>query len=245
MGLVCVREQSSVTNTFGYEVHKTELVPVVLHVYDVGMGGGGAALNHLLKPLGTGAFHCGVEVHGWEWSYSDISGFEVDPHTTGVFSCVPRSCEGHSYVLSVLLGSISISAADFLRMVEMLEREWTVADYDLLRHNCCHFADEFCMRLGVGHVPSWVMSLAIVGDALVSAPAKMSDCACCRVLGFEVVSHCCKNSGTNLDEHIEAIPMLGKQSVFKATAEREGLVPEREVLVHSGTTSGPIWTRVA
>mmetsp|Transcript_85308 Transcript_85308/g.275317 ORF Transcript_85308/g.275317 Transcript_85308/m.275317 type:complete len:83 (-) Transcript_85308:363-611(-) len=58
MGLACTREQGLEGGARTAE----ELVPVTLHVYDIGSGGGGSALNRLLKPLGLGAFHCGVEV---------------------------------------------------------------------------------------------------------------------------------------------------------------------------------------
>merc|ERR1712194_720802 len=41
----------------------------------------------------------------------------------------------------------------------MLE-EYPGHDYDLLRRNCTHFADDFCQRLGVGGIPGWIHRLA-------------------------------------------------------------------------------------
>merc|ERR1719401_1782300 len=44
--------------------------------------------------------------------------------------------------------------------------QWRGEDYDLLRHNCCHFADALCVALGVGHIPFWVTNLAGAGASL-------------------------------------------------------------------------------
>merc|ERR1712176_1429191 len=41
--------------------------------------------------------------------------------------------------------------------------------YHVLRHNCCHFSNEFSGRLGVGNIPSWVMDLA--GKGVMAEPA--------------------------------------------------------------------------
>merc|ERR1712060_195679 len=102
-GLQCSRSSSDARETVSITA------PVTLHVYDVGLNTG-SVVNRFLKPLGTGAFHCGVEVHGWEWSYSDIA----DPRYqagTGIFPCRPRHCEGHKYCESVHLGRTSTSEA--------------------------------------------------------------------------------------------------------------------------------------
>ena len=44
-------------------------------------------------------------------------------------------------------------------------------DYDLLRRNCCHFADDFARRLGVGGIPSWIMRLAKIGAGVEPWPS--------------------------------------------------------------------------
>jgi len=147
-----------------------KLKPVTLHIYDVGTSGSISTLNWMLSPLGTGAFHCGVEVYDWEWSYSDIAGSTskmVD--ITGVFCCRPRTCEGHSYYQSVEMGYTAASEVEVLKLICLLEKSWPVVDYDILSHNCCHFSDELCQRLGVGRVPDWVLSLAGIGAALETA----------------------------------------------------------------------------
>merc|ERR1719229_582486 len=52
----------------------------------------------MLRPFGTGVFHCGVEVFGKEWSFR---GTEVG---TGVFWCLPQNCSAHTYVETVYMG---------------------------------------------------------------------------------------------------------------------------------------------
>ena len=43
--------------------------------------------------------------------------------------------------------------------------EYKGKDYDLLRKNCCTFAKDACLRLGInpGEIPSWFMNLADAG----------------------------------------------------------------------------------
>merc|ERR1712226_984265 len=48
-------------------------------------------------------------------------------------------------------------------IISCMVEEYPGDDYDLLRRNCCHFADDFCQRLGVGSIPGWIYRLARVG----------------------------------------------------------------------------------
>jgi len=158
-------------------------VPVTLHIYDIGTSGGGHVINRLLRPLGTGVFHCGVEVFGCEWSYSDTTSGVGD----GVFCSRPRCCEGHTYCESVSMGRTATTESEVLQLIEMLKKDWPVYAYDVLVHNCCHFSDEFCQRLGVGAIPTWVMNLAGAGAAVAAA----GDTTCCRQVATQVALHTC------------------------------------------------------
>mmetsp|Transcript_22957 Transcript_22957/g.34504 ORF Transcript_22957/g.34504 Transcript_22957/m.34504 type:complete len:215 (+) Transcript_22957:1-645(+) len=51
-------------------------------------------------------------------------------------------------------------------LVKRIMGEWVGSDYDLLRHNCCSFCDDFCQRLGVGKIPDWVNNLAAAGATI-------------------------------------------------------------------------------
>lgn len=162
-----------------------EPAPVFLHVYDIGTSGAGRAINNLLRPLGTGIFHCGVEVYGCEWSYSDTTTGDGD----GVFCSVPRCCSGYSYIESISMGSTATTEVEVLRLVDILKKDWPVNSYDILARNCCHFSDEFCQRLGAGSIPSWVTSLAGAGAAVAAA----GDTTCCRMVATQatLAAPCC------------------------------------------------------
>lgn len=151
-----------------------------LNIYDIGTSGLGSGLNWMLAPLGTGAFHCGVEVYGWEWSYSDINAsMSQKSGLSGMFRCAPRSCESHSYSQSVQVGLTTASRDAVSQMISMMEREWPVEDYDLLLHNCCHFSDTFCRQLGVGGIPTWMLSLAGAGAELDRRKDQVVALRCC------------------------------------------------------------------
>lgn len=117
-------------------------------------------MNAILNTMGTGAFHCGVEVHGREWS------FQCTPQGTGVFSCSPRRCHAHSYRTSVDMGKTWLTEREVSLLVEWMRGEWPGHSYDMLTRNCCHFSDELCRRLNVGPIPLWTTSLAGAGAAV-------------------------------------------------------------------------------
>jgi len=148
---------------------------VVLNIYNLGTSGRGHALNLLLRPLGTGVFHCGVQVYGREWSYAD-SPMTSPRQVTGIFCSIPCHCEGHTFSQSVSMGQTGASEADVLQLLRLLRASWAAEDYHTLTRNCCHFCDEFCQRLGVGTLPAWVISLADTGAAI----AAHGDTTCCR-----------------------------------------------------------------
>mmetsp|Transcript_85992 Transcript_85992/g.216451 ORF Transcript_85992/g.216451 Transcript_85992/m.216451 type:complete len:239 (+) Transcript_85992:86-802(+) len=175
MGIPCTKPKNSYTAS---EV-KGFSVPVLLHIYDLGTGKTGQVLNTVLRPLGTGAFHCGIEVYNLEWSYSFVTDGEQMIQGTGVFCSRPRKCSGHNYSQTVAMGSTRASEDGVLKLIRALEKEWTVDSYDLLGHNCCHFANELCIRLGVGPLPDWVTSLPRMGATL-AEQRSAAGALCCR-----------------------------------------------------------------
>lgn len=143
--------------------------PVMLHLYNVTTNNAVSSVNAALKPLGTGAFHGAVEVNGAEWSFGYCEG------DTGVFDCPPKGCDAHSYRESLPMGETVLSPAEVSALITRMSGEWPGESYDLLRRNCCSFSDAFCVELGVGHIPAWVVNLAGAG-------ATVAD-------GFEVASN--------------------------------------------------------
>lgn len=132
---------------------------VWLNIYDVS-GGTTQWVNDLIRPLGTGAFHAGVEVYGQEWSY----GYNAEG--SGVYCSKPRSSGQHKYRESVAMGATKLSKAAARDIIAELRKEWNGAAYELLVRNCCHFSDALCRGLGVGPIPEWVMHLAGAGKSL-------------------------------------------------------------------------------
>jgi len=125
--------------------------PVILHIYNLGRTATLQATNGVLRALGSGVFHCGVEVYQREWSYED----------TGVFCVEPKQCEDHSYQESLPMGNAWLSESDVIRLVDRLEEEnWLGGHYDTLKHNCCHFCNELCKELGVGEIPERFQDVA-------------------------------------------------------------------------------------
>lgn len=104
-----------------------------------------------------GAFHAGVEVYHSEWSYG----------TEGIFKIQPRNHEYHVFNQSVNMGKTSLEPAEIHAILREMAPSWKAMSYDLMRKNCCTFADDFCRKLGVGPLPGWVNRLAQVGAGMV------------------------------------------------------------------------------
>jgi hypothetical protein len=140
-------------------------VPVFLHVYDVSRNAGIQQLNglfanrHSSVKLG-GLFHVGIEVLGVEWS------FVWNAEGTGVESTEPRGNVQHHFRETVALPCTKLSVSDINEILRALHGDYQGPDYCLLRRNCCHFAEDFSQRLGVGPIPAWVHRFAQIGDRL-------------------------------------------------------------------------------
>jgi len=164
------------------------LVPVTLHVYDVGTSRQIRAINRFLRKLGTGIFHCGVEVFGGEWSYSDRE------DECGVFCCAPGQCKGFRHVEAIDLGRTSLSAAEFRILIAQLQAEWFSEEYHLLGQNCCHFCDEMCQRLGVAPPPQWVNNFAGSLASLTAEAPEGEGEECCIWQACPSAFRCCNGS---------------------------------------------------
>eukprot|EP00927_Polykrikos_kofoidii_P060973 TRINITY_DN55867_c0_g1_i1.p1 TRINITY_DN55867_c0_g1~~TRINITY_DN55867_c0_g1_i1.p1 ORF type:complete len:484 (-),score=88.83 TRINITY_DN55867_c0_g1_i1:36-1319(-) len=155
-------------------------IPVRVHVYDVSQEEGIQKLNRVLahrySPIKLGGvFHAGVEVNGLEWSF----GYSESETRPGISCVEPKTHPQHHYRQTVNLRRTKVPPEDIADIITALIEEYPGDDYDLLRRNCCHFADDFCKRLGVGGIPSWVHRLARIGagvDAMIqAAPNSIKD----------------------------------------------------------------------
>jgi hypothetical protein len=149
---------------------KAEITPkkplqVLLHIYDVTQEDSVQKINrwlaHPSNPLKFGGiFHAGVEIDGLEWSYGASDRSSSVP---GISCCEPRGHPHHRYRETVALNPSKLSPEDVGELLTQMIEEYPGHDYDLLRRNCCHFADEFCRRIGAGGIPGWVHRLARFG----------------------------------------------------------------------------------
>lgn len=155
-------------------------LPVYLHIYDVSREEGIQKLNRILAHKDSwlkfgGVFHAGVEVNGLEWSY----GYTPSETRYGVSCGQPKTHPQHHFRQTIKLNPTMFPADKISTLIAELVEEYPGPDYNLLRRNCCHFADDFCKRLGVGGIPGWVHRLARLGAGvdtiLQSAPQGLKD----------------------------------------------------------------------
>mmetsp|Transcript_116693 Transcript_116693/g.341613 ORF Transcript_116693/g.341613 Transcript_116693/m.341613 type:complete len:365 (-) Transcript_116693:82-1176(-) len=145
----------------------TDGLTVRLHIYDVSREESIQKLNRVLahqySPVKLGGvFHAGVEVNGLEWSFG-YSPAEAHP---GVACVQPKKHPQHHFRQTVVLKETKMPPEDIAGIISNMIEEYPGYDYDLLRRNCCHFADDFCRRLGVGGIPGWVHRLARLGASI-------------------------------------------------------------------------------
>ncbi|CAD7931089.1 unnamed protein product [Amoebophrya sp. A25] len=151
-------------------------LPVFIHVYDVSQENSIKRLNrftaHKKSPLKFGGiFHAGVEINGLEWSY----GATFSETACGVACNEPKQHPQHRYRQSIYLGLSKCSNENVAELLGHAVENWPGDDYDLLRRNCCHFADEFCLSLGVGPIPGWIHRFARIGSTLDSMYTALSN----------------------------------------------------------------------
>mmetsp|Transcript_105368 Transcript_105368/g.227151 ORF Transcript_105368/g.227151 Transcript_105368/m.227151 type:complete len:410 (-) Transcript_105368:76-1305(-) len=137
---------------------------VLLHVYDVSEEESIQRINRILAhkhaPLKFGGiFHAGVEVNKLEWSY----GYNASETRTGISCVEPKQHPMHHYRQTVVLRRTHVDPESIADIISDMLEEYPGDDYNLLRRNCCHFADDFCRRLGVGGIPGWIIRLARLG----------------------------------------------------------------------------------
>lgn len=148
----------------------TDGLPVRLHIYNASRQDSIQLFNQLFAhesaPMKLcGIFHAGVEVNGLEWSFD----FQPRVHIPGVSCVLPRMHQQHKYRETIVLQPTPLSAVAISNVISQMLEEYPGHDYDLLRRNCCHFADDLCQRLGVGGIPPWVHRLANLGAQLDTA----------------------------------------------------------------------------
>ncbi|CAD7954443.1 unnamed protein product [Amoebophrya sp. A25] len=141
-------------------------VKVTLNVYSWSDSSFIHTLNGVLNWLGWGgAHHAGVEIRVLS-RFGDVTDPYIQPaeyaygggryrdrQKTGVHKHRPCNAIGkHKLMESVELGTTYLSVHSVESVVKdfeegKLQKEWLQGQYDLLRHNCCHFCTAFVKRL--------------------------------------------------------------------------------------------------
>jgi len=133
---------------------------VWLHIYDLGPMSKWMINSWNPKSSGLGAFHCGIEVLGVEWSFQAMIDCETD-EMTGVMCHTPKSHPRHVYRESIWLGGSSLCANEICNVLARLERDWPARSYHFLSRNCTDFAEALSNALDVPTpFPSWAHGLA-------------------------------------------------------------------------------------
>lgn len=144
-------------------------------------------MNDGLHFLGTGAYHVGIEVDGVEYAF----GAHNMKNMTGVFTCRPKQSPGFSYRTTIDFGQIEIKKKVQLEVpaekqgllthqssnrqleiyvnakeiLQKLSLTYLGTDYNLLRKNCCTFARDALLELGIEaeDIPSWFTNISEAG----------------------------------------------------------------------------------
>mmetsp|Transcript_79153 Transcript_79153/g.224050 ORF Transcript_79153/g.224050 Transcript_79153/m.224050 type:complete len:621 (+) Transcript_79153:119-1981(+) len=131
---------------------------VTLHLYDLSDGLARALSPWLLGQQVEGLWHTGVVVHGREYYFGgDI--YQDKPGETRFGLPTKRISFGFTLRSNAELATFLICR---------LRPQFTRDVYDVLHHNCNHFADAVSMHLVGRHVPDEVLRL---GECAVGAPA--------------------------------------------------------------------------
>ena len=110
--------------------------------------------NRWLSGVGVGAYHTGVEVAGFEYSFSQ----------EGVFKTRPRGAPAPAkFKESLVLGVHAGSANDVSRVIRELREEFPRGSYDLLKRNCNVFSNALSLRLVGVEIPRYLNRLAGIG----------------------------------------------------------------------------------
>jgi hypothetical protein len=180
--------------------------PVWIHIYDLGYVSRWVLNSSWpARHGGFGAFHCGVELLGIEFSFQAISSRVSDnDETSGITWHTPKSHTRHVYRESIELGETPLGLDEIATLLEKLEKEWPARDYHCLSHNCTDFAESLALALKVPEpFPKWVHGVAkgLLGNSpLARERAQLfpcsSSCSPCS-------SSCRPCSSSWSDEHLE------------------------------------------
>merc|ERR1719203_855919 len=77
------------------------------------------------------------------------------------------------------MGHTQMSEAEVEDLITELKKHWHGWQYDVLEHNCCHFADELVGRTAGVQVPTKIMNLAGAGAAIANGAERFAERIAC------------------------------------------------------------------
>ena len=127
--------------------------PVTLNIYDLP---GAEDTNAAMNPVGLGFYHSGVEINGYEYSFS----------TFGIQRTPPRIPEFGRLREQLFIGSFVGTQQDINVAVNRLTATgFAGSSYDLIHNNCNNFTEHFCQELVGKSIPLWVNRAASIGQS--------------------------------------------------------------------------------
>lgn len=142
-------------------------IDIVLNIYDIHES------NRVLYNLGTGFFHSGVEVNGYEFSFS----------ASGVVRTRPRLPEFGNFREQVRMGTYTEGMNGINNIISVLRNaRFQPNAYNPIHLNCNHFSDAFCMMAVSQHIPDWVNRMAGIGANFAAPTSSASQSSAAEAL---------------------------------------------------------------
>lgn len=131
-------------------------IPIFVNVYDLHQS------NGVLHSVGAGFYHTGVEVSGYEYSFSE----------SGVVRTQPRLPAFGEFREQLTMGYYTGGMGGINSVIsELRNAQFQPGAYHPVHLNCNHFSEAFCQRTVQASLPEYVNRLANVGSNLVRKPA--------------------------------------------------------------------------
>eukprot|EP00931_Biecheleriopsis_adriatica_P077733 TRINITY_DN51236_c0_g1_i1.p1 TRINITY_DN51236_c0_g1~~TRINITY_DN51236_c0_g1_i1.p1 ORF type:complete len:366 (-),score=76.55 TRINITY_DN51236_c0_g1_i1:101-1198(-) len=127
-------------------------VEVRLSVYSLSFSS--VSVLNSIGAAATGAYHSGLVVFNEEWAY----GGHDEDGKTGVYRCTPEMNQDYQFSSRIVLGRLNATSKQVMEVIKSLASrpDWYGSKYDLIEHNCNHFASELCWALMRRRPPDWV-----------------------------------------------------------------------------------------
>lgn len=126
-------------------------IEVAVNVYDLHDS------NSTLHNIGVGFYHTGVEIRGWEYSFSDV----------GIQRTKPRLADFGAFREQINMGVFPGTMNDVYRIVDEMGRgTFAPNEYHTISLNCNHFSDALCQQLVGQSIPPWINRMATIGSSV-------------------------------------------------------------------------------